>query len=85
MQALSYHPPMEVYVLGTSRKIDFKLPDDDDFHHEWKGEGMILCLSALLPVQGGDLRWLQDITFRPQIDQSFVRILSPVTWTTVDT
>ncbi len=40
VQALSYHPGMEVYVLGTSRKVEFRLPEDDDFHHEWKGEGM---------------------------------------------
>lgn len=36
---LSYHPLAEVYILGTSRAVDFKLPEDDDFHHEWKGEG----------------------------------------------
>ena len=40
VQALSYHPSMEVYVLGTSQGINFKLPDDDDFHNEWRNEGM---------------------------------------------
>ncbi len=42
VQALSYHPAMEVYVLGTSQKVDFRLPEDDDFHHEWKGEGILI-------------------------------------------
>ncbi|KAI9835730.1 MAG: hypothetical protein M1819_001908 [Sarea resinae] len=35
---LSYHAPMGVYVIGTSEKEEFKLPEDDDFHHEWKRE-----------------------------------------------
>ncbi len=55
VQALSYHPPMEAYVLGTSRKIDFKLPDDDDFHHEWRSEGMLVFSTMLLPIPGADM------------------------------
>ncbi|KAF2836291.1 hypothetical protein M501DRAFT_997028 [Patellaria atrata CBS 101060] len=34
---LCYYPPKDLYVLGTSIKTDFKLPEDD-YHHEWSKE-----------------------------------------------
>lgn len=37
VQALCYHPPKGMYVLGTSDKVEFKLPEDD-YHHEWSQE-----------------------------------------------
>ncbi|POS84108.1 hypothetical protein EPUL_003312 [Erysiphe pulchra] len=38
VHAITYHPPMECYVLGTSIKVDFELPKDDDHHREWARE-----------------------------------------------
>ncbi|OXV09323.1 hypothetical protein Egran_02911 [Elaphomyces granulatus] len=32
---LAYSSPSKTYALGTSHKIDFKLPDDDEVHPEW--------------------------------------------------
>ena len=83
VQALSYHPSMEVYVLGTSRKIDFTLPTDDDFHHEWRSEGTFISNMTILVLLDTELDL--EITLRPQIDQGFVRILSPINWTIVNT
>lgn len=40
VQALDYHTKMEAYVIGTSHKADFKLPEDD-FHDNWGGEGNV--------------------------------------------
>lgn len=67
VQALSYHPSMEVYVLGTSRKIDFMLPTDDDFHHEWKSEGTLLLnmsLSIIFDTYLFEPRHLHEATHR---------------------
>jgi cleavage and polyadenylation specificity factor subunit 1 len=36
--ALSYHPPMDIYILGTSTLEEFELPKDDDYHKEWQRE-----------------------------------------------
>lgn len=37
VQSLDYHEEKDVHVLGTSRKADFKLPEDE-FHREWSAE-----------------------------------------------
>ncbi len=36
--AIAYHPPMECYVIGTSSRVDFELPKDDEHHHKWSKE-----------------------------------------------
>lgn len=36
---LTYSPSSETYVLGTSHKTEFKLPEDDELHPEWRNEG----------------------------------------------
>ena len=38
IQAFDYHDKMDCYVLGTSQKLDFRLPEDE-FHYEWSNEG----------------------------------------------
>ncbi|RKF58449.1 Protein cft1 [Erysiphe neolycopersici] len=38
VHAITYHPPMECYVIGTSSKVEFELPKDDDHHREWARE-----------------------------------------------
>jgi len=40
-----YSSASETYVLGTSQKSDFKLPEDDEVHIEWRSEGMFAALS----------------------------------------
>lgn len=39
MQALSYHAPMENYVLGVVEEQEFELPKDDEIHRNWAKEG----------------------------------------------
>lgn len=36
---LTYSSSSETYILGTSHESDFKLPDDDEVHTEWRNEG----------------------------------------------
>ncbi|KAI5292931.1 mRNA cleavage and polyadenylation factor subunit [Ascosphaera acerosa] len=38
--ALCYHPGKDVYAVGTSRAVNFKLPDDDEIHPEWQSESL---------------------------------------------
>jgi len=42
VHAVTYHPPMECYVVGTSTRTDFELPKDDDHHREWAREDIAL-------------------------------------------
>ncbi|KAH2266319.1 mRNA cleavage and polyadenylation factor subunit, partial [Aspergillus fumigatus] len=35
---LAYATSSETYVLGTSHSADFKLPDDDELHPDWRNE-----------------------------------------------
>lgn len=37
VQALDWHSPSQTYVIGTSNKTDFKLPDDEN-HPDWSLE-----------------------------------------------
>ena len=37
---LAYSSPSDTYVIGTSCKTGFKLPDNDELHHEWRNEGL---------------------------------------------
>lgn len=39
IQSFDYHDRMDCYVLGTSQKLDFQLPEDE-FHYEWSSEGI---------------------------------------------
>ena len=39
VHALAYHEEMDVYVLGTSTTLDFRLPEDE-FHSHWTAEGV---------------------------------------------
>jgi cleavage and polyadenylation specificity factor subunit 1 len=38
VSAIAYHPPMDIYVIGTSSQEEFELPKDDDYHREWQRE-----------------------------------------------
>lgn len=38
VHAIAYHPPMECYVIGTSTRVEFELPKDDDYRKNWQLE-----------------------------------------------
>jgi cleavage and polyadenylation specificity factor subunit 1 len=64
VHAVTYHPPMECYVVGTSTRADFELPKDDDHHRDWAKE---------------------DISFKPTMEQSYLKLINPVNWSIIDT
>jgi cleavage and polyadenylation specificity factor subunit 1 len=64
VRAVTYHPPMDVYVIGTSIWEEFELPKDDDYHREWQRE---------------------EITFKPLVERSLIKLVSPVNWSVIDT
>ena len=38
IHAVTYHPPMQSYVVGTSTPVPFELPKDDDHRRDWQKE-----------------------------------------------
>ncbi|CAI7630992.1 unnamed protein product [Penicillium bialowiezense] len=60
---LAYSTSSETYVIGASRPADFKLPEADDLHPEWRGEELAFC---------------------PKIPESSIKVISPKTWTVID-
>ncbi|EKV04111.1 Cleavage and polyadenylation specificity factor subunit A, putative [Penicillium digitatum PHI26] len=60
---LAYSTSSETYVLGTSRQGDFKLPEGDELHPEWRNE---------------------ELSFCPKIPESSIKVVSPKTWTIID-
>jgi cleavage and polyadenylation specificity factor subunit 1 len=64
VHAVTYHPPMECYVVGTSTRAGFELPKDDDHHRDWAKE---------------------DISFKPTMEQSYLKLINPVNWSVIDT
>ena len=37
IRAFDYHGPKDRFIIGSSRKMNFKLPDDE-LHPEWQDE-----------------------------------------------
>ncbi|RDW81797.1 cleavage/polyadenylation factor CFT1 [Aspergillus mulundensis] len=60
---LAYASAFDTYVLGTCQRSEFKLPEDDELHPEWRNE---------------------VISFLPEVDQSSLKIVSPKTWSVID-
>jgi cleavage and polyadenylation specificity factor subunit 1 len=77
VQCIAYHEPMHSYIMATNSKTEFELPRDDDFHRKWAKEGMIFPSTL-------DVSNFVDITFKPLVDQSILRLMNPATWTFVD-
>jgi cleavage and polyadenylation specificity factor subunit 1 len=63
VRSITYHPPMDVYVIGTSTWEEFVLPKDDDYHKEWQKEEK----------------------FKPLIERSSIKLVSPINWSVIDT
>ncbi|KAF4635445.1 hypothetical protein G7Y89_g2657 [Cudoniella acicularis] len=38
VHAVTYHPPMQCYIVGTSTEAEFELPKDDDHRRDWQRE-----------------------------------------------
>ncbi|PYI19197.1 protein cft1 [Aspergillus japonicus CBS 114.51] len=60
---LAYSSSSGMYVLGTCQKTEFKLPEDDELHPEWRTE---------------------VVSFLPEAHGSFLKIVSPKTWSILD-
>ncbi|KAJ5902421.1 Cleavage/polyadenylation specificity factor A subunit C-terminal [Penicillium taxi] len=60
---LTYSTASDTYVLGTSVNVDFKLPENDELHPEWRNE---------------------STSFLPKVPQTSVNVISPKTWTIID-
>jgi hypothetical protein len=45
INAFDCHAASDRYVLGTSKKIHFKLPEDSVLHPEWSEEGSFKLVS----------------------------------------
>lgn len=44
---VEYFTTCDVYALGASQKLDFKLPEDDEIHTEWRNEGSSMLVSNI--------------------------------------
>ena len=64
IHGVTYHPPLECYIVGTSTDVEFELPKDDDHRRDWQRE---------------------DISFKPTIEQSFLKLINPTNWSVIDT
>ncbi|KAL4813383.1 CPSF A subunit region-domain-containing protein [Aspergillus spinulosporus] len=60
---LTYVSASDTYVLGTCQKCEFRLPEDDELHPEWRNE---------------------EISFLPEVNQSSLKVVSPKTWSVID-
>jgi cleavage and polyadenylation specificity factor subunit 1 len=64
VHAVTYHPPLECFIVGTSTEVEFELPKDDDHRRDWQRE---------------------DISFKPTVEQSFLKLINPINWSFIDT
>ena len=76
---LAYSSPSDTYIVGTSCKTGFKLPENDELHLEWRNEGWFQ-----LNISGEHVLTSSVISFLPEIEQSSVKVISPKTWTVID-
>ncbi|KAJ5753862.1 uncharacterized protein N7511_008015 [Penicillium nucicola] len=60
---LAYSTSSETYVFASSQRADFKLPEGDDLHPEWRNE---------------------EISFCPEVPQCSIKVISPKTWSVID-
>lgn len=60
VNCLAYFMPTRSYILGASRPADFKLPDDDEWHTEWKDE----AASFLPQVEQGSIRVMSSSSWK---------------------
>lgn len=78
MDHLAYATSSETYVLGTSHSADFKLPDDDELHPDWRNEGMTFVITYMRMLTG------LVISFLPELRQCLLKVVSPRTWMVID-
>ncbi|PGG98566.1 hypothetical protein AJ79_08819 [Helicocarpus griseus UAMH5409] len=59
VDSVEYSSSSETYVLGTSQKVDFKLPEDDEIHPEWRNE----VISFFPQIDQGSVKLLSPKTW----------------------
>ncbi|ODH13612.1 hypothetical protein ACO22_07085 [Paracoccidioides brasiliensis] len=59
VDSVEYSSSSETYVLGTSQKADFKLPEDDEIHPEWRNE----VISFFPQIDKGSVKLLNPRTW----------------------
>lgn len=77
---LTYSTSSETYVLSTSSPVEFKLPENDELHPEWRSEGRFLCFILCCDK----LTSFLDTTFLPEVPLSSIKVISPKTWSVID-
>lgn len=77
---MAYSTSSETYVIGTSRPANFKLPESDDLHPEWRGEGTYIANLYTDASLINDV----ELSFCPKIPESSIKVISPKTWTIID-
>lgn len=75
---LAYATSSGTYVLGTSHSANFKLPEDDELHPDWRNEGMSFVVTYMRMLTG------LVISFLPEVRQCSLKVVSPRTWTVID-
>lgn len=76
---LAYSSSSGMYVIGTSHRTEFKLPEDDELHPEWRNESMSHLLTSV--------QYAHNITvtsFFPEVQRSSLKVVNPKTWTVID-
>ncbi|KAI9741103.1 MAG: mRNA cleavage and polyadenylation factor subunit [Cirrosporium novae-zelandiae] len=59
IRRLTYHAELQCYVLSTTKKSGFKLPNDDELHYEWRSED----ISLLPQIPHGSLKVVNPRTW----------------------
>jgi cleavage and polyadenylation specificity factor subunit 1 len=79
---LAYSTSSETYVFASSQRADFRLPESDDLHPEWRNEGLSLPIAN--PLYCTLLMQHSELAFCPKIPQSNIKVISPKTWSIID-
>lgn len=80
IQAMCYHPPKDVLVLGVGEQEPFTLPEDEH-HHEWLEESEFFPPS----LQAVSNMSYADITFKPMVEHGMIKVLDAQTMNIIDT
>jgi cleavage and polyadenylation specificity factor subunit 1 len=73
---ICYFEPKGLYAIATTKKIDFKLPEDDH-HKDWVIERK--CDEYVLP----SLMFVET-TLLPSTNQGSLKLLHPKAWSIID-
>lgn len=78
---MSYIEPPDLYVVGTSSKIPFKLPEEES--QAESGEGKFI-----LPADNGIgliiLNKFAAVSLTPHLERGAIKVLEPRSWNVID-